>query len=399
MSSSKLPERALFFEACAKGGVEVLRSLLVNDPSLARASNPEARYQGWTGLHAAAKGGQLDAVRLLLEHGADPNALEAGDNTYALHWAASQGHLEIVRALLDVGGDVHGVGDVHELGVIGWATFYPAPGDDPTQRDASRRELVSLLLERGARHHIFSAMSVGEVDLIQEVVEQNPEALDRRMSRFEQGQTPLHFAVNRKRYDILDLLIALGADLEAQDLSGQTALAVAMLRGDREAMSRLHAAGARPPATSTPSSCRASMAILADSIKKGVPMIHVPDVARALEWYASIGFKEITRYEDDGVVNFSMVSFGKAELMLNMHGTAGAHDVSVWFYTDQIDKLYQILKSRQLDAAQAALAGKPGDHEGIEFEQDIEDMFYGARQFCIRDLNGYELYFIQDAER
>jgi hypothetical protein len=30
----------------------------------------------------------------------------------------------------------------------------------------------------------------------------------------------------------------------------------------------------------------------------------------------------------------------------------------------------------------------------IEFEQDIEDMFYGARQFCIRDLNGYELYFI-----
>ena len=58
------------------------------------------------------------------------------------------------------------------------------------------------------------------------------------------------------------------------------------------------------------------------------------------------------------------------------------------FYTDQIDNLYQLLRSRQLDAAQAALSGQPGDHEGIEFEQDIEDMFYGARQFCIRDLNG-----------
>jgi ankyrin repeat protein len=390
---------ALFFEACSKGDVEMLRGFLVNEPSLARGSNPEAHYQGWTGLHAAAKGGHVDAVRLLLEHGADPNAREAGDNTYALHWAAAQGHLEIVRALLDAGGDVHGIGDVHELDVIGWATFYHAPGDDPTQMDVSRRGLLSLLLERGASHHIFSAMSVGDLDLIQKVVEQNPEALDRRMSRFEQGQTPLHLAINRKRYDILALLIELGADLEAEDMSGQTALAVAMLRGDREAMSRLHGAGAKQPKTIALSSFRASMARMADSVKKGVPMITVPDVAGALDWYTSIGFKEIARYDDDGLVNFGMVSFGKAELMLNMHGKQGPHEASLWFYTDQVDNLYQVLKSRQVEVAQAALAGEPGDHEGIEFEQAIEDMFYGARQFCIRDLNGYQLYFIQPAER
>ena len=389
---------ALFFAACAKGDVEALRALLVSDPSVARVSNPETHHQGWTGLHAAAKGGHVGAVRLLLEHGADPNAREAGDNTYALHWAAAQGHLEIARALLDAGGDVQGLGDVHELDVIGWATFFSAPGDDPVQMDVSRRDLLSLLLERGASHHIFSAMSVGDMDLIQKVVEQNPEALDRRMSRFEQGQTPLHFAMNRKRYEILDLLFELGADLEGEDMTGQTALAVAMLRGDREAMSRLHAAGATQPNTIAPTSLRASMAKMAHSIKKGVPMITVPDVARTLEWYASIGFKEIARYADDGLVNFGMVSFGNAELMLNMHGTPGPHDASLWFYTDQIDNLYRLLKSRQLDAAHAALAGQPGDHEGIEFEQDIEDMFYGARQFCIRDLNGYELYFIQSAE-
>jgi hypothetical protein len=53
-----------------------------------------------------------------------------------------------------------------------------------------------------------------------------------------------------------------------------------------------------------------------------------------------------------------MVSFGNAELMLGMHGKPGPHDVSLWFYTDQIDRLYQLLKSRQLEAAQAALAGK-----------------------------------------
>jgi ankyrin repeat protein/uncharacterized glyoxalase superfamily protein PhnB len=385
-----------FFDACAKGEVDVLGGFLLNDPSLARVGNPAAPHQGWTGLHAAAKGGHVDAVRLLLERGADPNAREAGDNTCPLHWAAAQGHLSAVRALLDAGADVHGIGDVHELDVIGWATVYRAPGDDPTQMDVSRRDMVSLLLERGASHHIFSAISVGELDLIQKVVEQDPEALDRRMSRFEHGQSPLHFAMNRKRYDILDLLIELGADLEGEDMRGQTALAVAMLLGDGEAMSRLHAAGATPPKTIAPSSLGASMAKLADSIKKGVPMITVADVARTLDWYASIGFKELARYEDDGLVNFGMVSFGNAELMLNMHGKPGPHDASLWFYTDQLDSLYQLLKSRQLDAAQAALNGQPGDRDGIEFEQDIEDMFYGARQFCIRDLNGYELYFIAE---
>jgi uncharacterized glyoxalase superfamily protein PhnB len=91
-----------------------------------------------------------------------------------------------------------------------------------------------------------------------------------------------------------------------------------------------------------------------------------------------------------------MVSFGHAELMLNMHGKPGRHDVSLWFYTDKVDDLYQLLKARQLAAAQAFLAGEPS-RNGIEFEQDIEDMFYGARQFCIRDLNGYQLYFIQSA--
>jgi hypothetical protein len=254
---------------------------------------------------------------------------------------------------------------------------------------------VELLLERGARHHIFSAMSVGELALIQELVEQNPDALDRRLSRFEHGLTPLHFAISRKRYDIVDLLIELGADLEAKDMSGQTALGAAMLRGDREAMSRLHAAGAKPPDMTTTPSFQAGMTKLAESVKKVVPTILVPDVARALDWYVSIGFTELARYEDGGLVNFGMVSFGKAEVMLNMHGQAGTHDVSLWFYTDQIDNLYQLLKSRQLEAAQAALAGGPGDHAGIEFEQDLERMFYGARQFCIRDLNGYELYFIQ----
>ena len=43
-------------------------------------------------------------------------------------------------------------------------------------------------------------------------------------------------------------------------------------------------------------------------MNKNVAMIYVPDVARALDWYESIGFRELARYEDDGLVNFGMVS-------------------------------------------------------------------------------------------
>jgi len=380
---------ASFFEACAKGDVEVLSSLLADDPGLVHADDADRPHRGWTALHETAHRGHANAVRLLLRHGAEPNARETGDNTYPLHWAAAKGHNECVRALLDAGGDVHGIGDVHELDTIGWATCFREPDEIP--------DVAPLLVERGARHHIFSAIALGDLNLIRKLVEDNPEELDRRMSRFEHGQTALHYAINRNRYDVLDLLIELGADMEAEDLHGQTALAVAMLRADQEAVKRLHAAGATQPPSVVPSNFRADMAQLADSIRKCIPMISVPDIARTLEWYTSIGFKEQGRYADGGAVNWGMLSFGKAEFMLVPGGKKGQHDASLWFYTEKIDPLYRLLKSRQLSAAKAALAGETGDQDGIEFVEDIYEPFYGGREFGVRDLNGYNLFFLQPA--
>lgn len=57
-----------------------------------------------TPLIRAAHNGHLAAVSALLQAGADPNAVDAGDNI-PLHWAAMRGHVEIISRLLKAGSD------------------------------------------------------------------------------------------------------------------------------------------------------------------------------------------------------------------------------------------------------------------------------------------------------
>ena len=128
----------------------------------------------WTPLHEAARSGDIEAVRRLLADGADPNAREAGDNTYPMHWAAADGHLEIVKALADAGGDVIGEGDDHQLEVIGWATCW----------DTAHADVADFLVSRGARHHVFSAIALNLADEVAR------HSLDTRMSRNEASPAP-----------------------------------------------------------------------------------------------------------------------------------------------------------------------------------------------------------------
>ncbi len=202
------------FEAARTGDVQTLAALLDQHPRWLEA---RAEPYEWTLLHLAAHHGQLAAVDLLLGRGLDPNARERGDNTYPMHWAAAGGHLDIVRRLADGGGDVIGQGDDHQLEVIGWAAC--GPGCD----DTGHRAVVDFLLQRGARHHVYSAIGLNLGDELRRIATADPAALERPMGHEEYFERPLHFAVRMNRPDMAALLLELGADPLGTDASGHTA--------------------------------------------------------------------------------------------------------------------------------------------------------------------------------
>ncbi len=220
------------FDAARTGDAARLTALLDEHPDkLQVRDTPYA----WTLLHAAAQEGRLEIVDVLLRRGVDPNAREQGDNTTPMHWAAAAGRVDVVRRLADAGGEVVGHGDDHELEIIGWATCWDDTDDD------AHRAVVDFLLSRGARHHIFSAVAQNRGEEVRRIVAANPAALSSRMSRNENHQTPLHFAVRHQRPEMVKLLIELGADPLIADGFGYPAAMYAMSPDlDRPVMEAVH---------------------------------------------------------------------------------------------------------------------------------------------------------------
>jgi hypothetical protein len=322
-----------------------------------------------------------DTVRTLLREGSSlVQARESRHDATALHVAAAANNVEMARMLLDAGADPNDTGDDDHIAVIGWATFFAQPG-------ANRWEVVSLLVERGARHHIFSAIALGDLDVIRALVEQHPDTLDARLSPRHHGETALHFAIARGRADILDLLIELDADLDATDHNGQTAMEFARLRGNRQAAERLLGAGARQPVRRSVPEALAVASGLANSIQSSTPVIGSRDVGATLAWYTSLGFTEVARYPTDGSgVFWGLVTLGKAEITFDVRETAGARGVSLLLVTDRVQDLFEFLKSRQLERADA------------EFVQTLHEPVHGGLEFSIRDPNGLMLRFLQEAK-
>jgi uncharacterized glyoxalase superfamily protein PhnB len=111
-----------------------------------------------------------------------------------------------------------------------------------------------------------------------------------------------------------------------------------------------------------------------------VPMIHVPDVRATADWYHSIGFKVLRYNEEEGVMNWALLSFGDGEVMLNEGGKSSTdhrREMDLFVTTTDVDALYQRIKSK------------------VELVEDLHETFYGMREFIIRDINRFWVTFGQ----
>ena len=221
-------------DAAGKGDLARLNALLDAHPNLIDERGGEGVR---TALHQAVFGNSEAAVRLLLERGADPNVRCEGDNAYPLHFAVEKHRLPIVRLLVEHGADTIGEGDYHELGVIGWATAWDYIQPNP--------EIVAYLLAHGARHNIFSAVAMGEADVIRELVARTPNDLERRMNGMRMRPMPLHLAVMKNQPAALTTLLDLGANTESVDEARFSALDLAAFNGRHDLAQMLLERGAK----------------------------------------------------------------------------------------------------------------------------------------------------------
>jgi cytohesin len=185
-------------------------------------------------LHAAAASGDVRTLTSLLRRGVDPNARDGVDRATPLHFAASYGHFDVAERLLDAGADVNAAGDDHDATALGWATTFRH----------YHEAVARLLLSRGARHTIFTAIAVDDAPWVRTAIAHDRSLLTRPMSRNEHHRLPLHLAVVKNRLTMVDLLIELGADVHARDTSGTTPLGYATAATDQQIVHALRAAGA-----------------------------------------------------------------------------------------------------------------------------------------------------------
>jgi len=100
--------------AARRGDIAAIRALAASGVDLNASSAtglrfifPDFDHVRWTAIKHAVQKQQVEAVRVLLEWGAEPDATDPGNTATALFIAASYNNRTMVKLLLDAGADVN----------------------------------------------------------------------------------------------------------------------------------------------------------------------------------------------------------------------------------------------------------------------------------------------------
>ena len=111
------------------------------------------------------------------------------------------------------------------------------------------------------------------------------------------------------------------------------------------------------------------------------PMVHVPDVRAAADWYRDLGFVLTGFHNMDGAWTWARLTMGDGAMMFSTGGLPSlAHRREVDLYVgvdEDLDALFDGLKER------------------VDVVQTPHDTEYGMREFIIRDLNRFWITFGQ----
>ncbi|HSV15522.1 MAG TPA: ankyrin repeat domain-containing protein, partial [Tepidisphaeraceae bacterium] len=201
--------------AAEAGDCEGIRAALkagigVDEKDKATYDSSSVVCGGLSALMLAARGGHVDAVKLLLERGANVNALSddiAHGARPALIYAVAAGQAATVKQLLDAGADLAIAGKAFD-GSTGTALHAAARKGDA--------EMVKLLIAAGAQPADKSG-----------------------------GKPPLHLAAARDHLDVISALLGAKAKIDQKDREGETALHTAAGKGKLAAVKLLIARGAK----------------------------------------------------------------------------------------------------------------------------------------------------------
>jgi RNA polymerase sigma factor (sigma-70 family) len=155
--------------ASALGDTADVRRLIQESPKSINAHNGAGRYPGGANysLAIAAHGGHLDVVRLLLEHGADPdlendNAYREGDQLESgvpLVFAIARGHFGIANLLIDRGARV----DV--------SMIHSGPGIVDVALDCDNQDLIDRIVIKGGKPLVGHYVNTQNYLMIRELLD------------------------------------------------------------------------------------------------------------------------------------------------------------------------------------------------------------------------------------